>query len=368
MENNHDIDKTFNEASKTLEEPATFPGFDKVWNTVEEKLDKKQNKKKNIPAWIPYGIAASLLIGSGIFYFNDKKENKNVSQPVMAQNVTHDQKDTSSEAPEHILKLDSMVRSNMQKDILPVTAAKIAYEKVPELYTSPLSSPVFEMNTPASDAASVSEKNRMDTLKRQNLEEVITMGIRKEKSSMINAVASSVKIKESDISKVADTAEVIYPNSVLSFNEKDKEPEILAYNKEYANKHKAIAPGSGFENKLGRKLDANMLKGSVSGLNISSGLGGGVSASGKAKISIRGTANSEAHLLIVVNGMYSDSEFFKKLDPNKIESVQVFKGEKAVHVFGNRAVNGVIVVITKDISRKDRKNLRKLLSNGLLTN
>jgi hypothetical protein len=364
MENNHDIDKTFNEASKTLEEPVTFPGFDKVWNTVEEKLDKKQNKKKNIPVWIPYGIAASLLIGSGIFYFNDQKENKNASRPVIAQRAIHDQKDTSSEVPEHILKLDSMVKNNMQKDILPVASAKIAYEKVPELYTS---SPVFEMNTPASDAASVSEKNRMDTLKRQNLEEVITMGIRKERSSMVNAVASSVKIKESDLNKAADTAEVIYSNSVLSFNEKDKEPEILAYNKEYANKHKAIAPGSGFENKLGSKLDANILKGSVSGLNISSG-SGGVPASGKAKISIRGTANSEAHPLIVINGMYSDSEFFKKLDPNKIESVQVFKGEKAVPVFGNRAVNGVIVVITKDISRKDRKSLKKLLSNGLLTN
>lgn len=363
MENNHDIDKTFNEASKTLEEPATFPGFDKVWNTVEEKLDKKQDKKKNIPAWIPYGIAASLLIGSGIFYFNDQKENKNTSRPVIAQRAIHDQKDTSSEVPEHILKLDSIVKSNMQKDILPTTAAKIAYEKVPELYNSPL----YEMNAQASDAASVSEKNRMDTVKRQNLEEVITMGIRKERSSMVNAVASSVKIKQSDLNKAADTAEVIYPNSVLSFNEKDKEPEILAYNKEYANKHRAIAPGSGFENKLGSKLDANILKGSVSGLNISSGLGG-VPASEKARISIRGTANSEAHPLIIINGMYSDSEFFKKLDPNKIESVQVFKGEKAVHVFGNRAVNGVIVVITKDISRKDRKNLRKLLSNGLLTN
>ena len=39
MENNHDIDKKFNEASQSLEEPATFPGFDKVWAKVEEKLD-----------------------------------------------------------------------------------------------------------------------------------------------------------------------------------------------------------------------------------------------------------------------------------------------------------------------------------------
>jgi hypothetical protein len=45
MENNS-IDKTFNEASKTLEEPATFPGFDKVWAKVEEKLDKRRKRVK----------------------------------------------------------------------------------------------------------------------------------------------------------------------------------------------------------------------------------------------------------------------------------------------------------------------------------
>jgi hypothetical protein len=63
MENNHDIDKTFNEASQSLEEPATFPGFDKVWNRIEEKLDQKEEKKKRkISVWLPYGIAASLII------------------------------------------------------------------------------------------------------------------------------------------------------------------------------------------------------------------------------------------------------------------------------------------------------------------
>jgi len=47
MENNHDIDKKFNEASQSLEEPATFPGFDKVWAKVEEKLDKKRRQEEN---------------------------------------------------------------------------------------------------------------------------------------------------------------------------------------------------------------------------------------------------------------------------------------------------------------------------------
>ncbi|SIQ51476.1 hypothetical protein [Chryseobacterium sp. RU33C] len=72
MENNH-IDQQFNEASKLSEEPTVFPGFDKVWGKIEEKLDKKEEKKKIIPIWLPYGIAASLMIGLGAFYFMNKK-------------------------------------------------------------------------------------------------------------------------------------------------------------------------------------------------------------------------------------------------------------------------------------------------------
>ncbi len=62
MENNH-IDQQFNEASKLSEEPAVFPGFEKVWEKIEEKLDTKEEKKRMIPLWLPYGIAASLVIG-----------------------------------------------------------------------------------------------------------------------------------------------------------------------------------------------------------------------------------------------------------------------------------------------------------------
>ena len=47
MENNHDIDKKFNEAYQSVEEPVTFPGFDKVWEKVEKKLDKKEHQRKS---------------------------------------------------------------------------------------------------------------------------------------------------------------------------------------------------------------------------------------------------------------------------------------------------------------------------------
>jgi len=366
MENNHDIDKTFNEASKNSEEPATFPGFDKVWNAVEEKLDKKQDKKKAFPMWIPYGMAASLLIGSGIFYFSDKKEDRKAAQPVIARNIVESQKNTAAVVPEHIRKLDSMVKSNIQDETLPALSEKIAYENVPKLYTPPLSSPVYEMTVPAfqADAVPAAKEKPMDTVARQNLEEVITMGIRKEKASMVNAMASSAKKKASDFNAVADTAEVLYPNSTFNLNEKDKEPEILAYNKEYVNRNKAVASASVLGNKVGSKMDFNTISGVNSGLRINSV--SGAKGSGNVNISIRGNAGSGANPLVIINGVPADIEVFKKLNPEKIQSVQIFKGEKAVPVFGARASNGMIVVETKDISRKEKKKLKKLLDDHLL--
>lgn len=366
MENNHDIDKTFNEASKNSEEPATFPGFEKVWNAVEEKLDKKQDKKKSLPIWILYGIAASLLIGSGIFYFNDKKENRKAAQPVIATNTADSQKNTDAVVPEHIRKLDSMVKNNMQHEALSAPAQKIAYENVPKSYKPALSSPVYEMAVPAlqADAVPASGKKPMDTAARQNLEEVIAMGIKKEKASMVNTLASSVKKKASDLNAVADTAEAIYPNSTFNLNEKDKELEILAYNKGYVNRNKAVAPSSGFGNKVGSKMDLSTIANAAPGLRINSV--SGAQGSGNVNISIRGNAVSGAYPLVIINGVPTDIEVFKKLNPEKIQSVQIFKGEKAVPIFGARASNGIIVVETKDISKKEKKKLKKLLDDHLL--
>ncbi|RZJ41853.1 MAG: VWA domain-containing protein, partial [Chryseobacterium sp.] len=111
MENNNDIDKKFNDASQSAEEPATFPGFEKVWAKVEEKLDKKAEKKRVIPIWFPYGIAASLIIGLGAFYFINKKEVVDVSKPQIAQNTV------STKVNSKVQVIDSTVKSNIEEEI-----------------------------------------------------------------------------------------------------------------------------------------------------------------------------------------------------------------------------------------------------------
>lgn len=364
MENNHDIDKTFNEASKNLEEPATFPGFDKVWAKVEERLEKKEEKKRRIiPVWISYGIAASLLIASGIFYFTHEKQNKEIQQEVIAAQ-TSIQKDISAEPSAQVQKIDSMVKMNIQHKTLPVPSEKIiAYQVSPKSYTPGATSPSYEMNTPTAPykeaVQAADERAMMDSMKRQNIEEVIAMGIKKEKASM-NAMASSQKI--SQLNTIGDTAESSYPN--LAFNLKEKETEIKSYNKVNAKAQKPLAFNPVTENRLAEKADTSSFK-IAQGLRTNAE--SGRSNKADVSISIRGTAQAnQQNPMVVIDGKVSDMETFKALDSKKIVEVIVLKGDRAVLLFsGEKARNGIIVVITQSISKKEKKKLKKLLSENM---
>ncbi|OVE61629.1 TonB-dependent receptor plug domain-containing protein [Chryseobacterium mucoviscidosis] len=371
MENNS-IDKTFNEASKTLEEPATFPGFDKVWAKVEEKLDKKEEKKsKIVPIWFPYGIAASLLIGSAIFYFSGKKENAEVTQQVIAKNIISENK-PSAAISEHVQKADSIIKVNIQKETLPPVT--IAAEAPPVAIQAPF--PVVSSTPLASPARSeepvvLERENKIieDAPKNQNIEEVIAMGIKKEKASMVNSLAasSSEKKRLTDLNAVADTAEAVYSTNPYDLKESSQEPEILAYNKGYLKAKQPIAGNyQGLANRIGNKEAINSIRGAASGVNINSI--SGRQGSGKVDISISCEGSSKANNspLFVINGKATDSELFKRIDPKKIESIRVFKADTATALFGNQAVNGAVLVETKDISRKEKRMLKRLLKKEKL--
>ncbi|WP_459188026.1 M56 family metallopeptidase [Parabacteroides sp. APC149_11_2_Y6] len=59
--------------------------------------------------------------------------------------------------------------------------------------------------------------------------------------------------------------------------------------------------------------------------------------------------------LIIVDGKEIPNGIIADLDPNKIESISVLKDEKAIEKYGEKGKNGVIVVITKDASKKNLK-------------
>lgn len=365
MENNHDIDKAFNEASKNSEEPATFPGFDKVWAKVEERLDKKEEKKRRmIPLWIPYGIAASILLVSGIFYFTREEANPEMQQKVIADH-TELQKDFPAESSAQVKDIDRLVKANIKKDTSGFLSKDVVVYRSSTLKT-PLPAPAVSEEDAAvayhEEAAQASRQKMMamDSMRRQNIEEVIAMGIKKEKASM-GALASSRKV--SGLNTVGDTAESFYPD--LALNLKEKEFEMN--NKGYLKAQKPSSFQNLSSSLVGKKADPNVFKDVSAGVRVNSVLGSVNPVKPDVTISIRGTGSANNDPLLVIDGKVCDMKVFKTLDSNKIESVTVLKANQAAALFsGEKAKNGVIVVITKSISKKEKKKLKKFFNEKLL--
>jgi alpha-2-macroglobulin-like protein len=105
------------------------------------------------------------------------------------------------------------------------------------------------------------------------------------------------------------------------------------------------------------RLD-NALAGKVAGLQITAN----ANAFGQSKITMRGirslTGNDQ--LIIVVDGVPSNSSFISQLNPNDINNVEVLKNASATAIFGSDGVNGAILVTTKKFrTYKNHKYLVK---------
>ncbi|SMO70792.1 Ca-activated chloride channel family protein [Chryseobacterium rhizoplanae] len=337
MENNH-IDQQFNEASKLSEEPTVFPGFEKVWGKIEEKLDEKEEKKRSIPIWMPYGIAASLVIGLGAFYFINKKETVEPLQPVIVKNTTLRGPVTKTD----IAKIDSTIKNNIQKEKkivkpaenLAVNPDPIKYSvtipppqalpiPVPSdrVYQPVISEYYTERETNADKKAPyISSGQRKDTNQVKSIEEVVVMGY--SKTVKRNYATTSSAITSSSVSNL--------PQSTTYTSLQGSTPGVQ------------ISTSSGNKNKVN-----NINQGFLSNSN---------------PILIRGAASvSPGNApLYVINGILTKADDFKNLDPNRIESVNVLKDGSATAIYGSKAANGVVVVTTKDLSRRERKRMKKL--------
>ncbi|PQA97424.1 Ca-activated chloride channel family protein [Chryseobacterium piscicola] len=351
MENNHDIDKKFNEASQSLEEPTTFPGFDKVWAKVEEKLDQKEEKKRIVPIWFPYGIAASLIIGLGALYFINKKEVADISKPQIVENKASEKLKTNVQA------IDSTIKSNIKKEIdipkIKNDVEVLAYENVkipivdginnvdfePVLETQPVYQPTHNLQW-------------KDTLKQTNIKEVVVTG--------------ALGIKRRAYSYTSNAISVVSSENLEGKRSKRKQengnalPLVASANYgniDYMNTSGTTNIRNEFQQAKSQNL-SQALMGKVSGLSIMPNH----TTSGSANILIRGnnSLNKGNSPLVVINGVVADQNALSKLDPQQIKGVTILKDASATALYGSRAANGVVVVTTKKLSRKEKKAFEKL--------
>jgi TonB-dependent SusC/RagA subfamily outer membrane receptor len=69
--------------------------------------------------------------------------------------------------------------------------------------------------------------------------------------------------------------------------------------------------------------------------------------------------------LIVVNDSILKYEVIEYINPNDIESVTVWKDAKAISLYGENGKNGVIVITTKNISKRKLRKIYKQFKNEL---
>lgn len=109
----------------------------------------------------------------------------------------------------------------------------------------------------------------------------------------------------------------------------------------------------------------NALSGKIHGVTVTNSSGSN-SSSSRVVLNCQPTITGENEALFVVNGIpiYNSSKKNTKgistINPDDIKSISVLKGNEAIKLYGDKAKNGVILITTKKLSKKQIKNLKKL--------
>lgn len=307
MENFNKIDQLFNEESKKSEENTDFPGFENVWEKVESRLDEVENKKRIIPIWLPYSIAASLAITIGlVYFFNQKSElpntsitsNGNIKNAVIQNN-------TNGLDSAKIVSIDETVKKNIQKTEL----KNIENSSVKNVISSNESvKPILVQNDKNFEVNSDKEKENLVSTNVENL--------KKEDS---NPILASGFVQNQEVVKTyaMKEAKAEFKNSQRAIPEENH--VILAE----ATDNDGISDDEDFSD-------------------------------------VKIAMNKNSQPLYIVDGYVADANFLKNYNVKKITSLNIVEGKNAVQLYGNSGKKGVVVITTKGLTSKEKQELKVL--------
>lgn len=321
MENfNKNIDQLFSDESKKAEENTTFPSFEKVWEKVENRLDEVENttKKRIIPIWLPYSIAASLVFTFGIMYFFNQKETisnhsniaSNGSNELIDNQIFKNNLDSAK-----IAKLDQSIKQNIKESHLNETS------KNDNIVKTKISLPQV-----------------LGASKISNQENV---------SSYINAEADKAKEIAINDDKQIMLAKAA-PSPVVE-NTTSLESEGIIETKKY--KSAEVSRISLNNQKTSEQLTAMAEQSSFSDYVVNN--------DEDFKISRKHASEP----LYIVDGYVADAKFLKNYNKRKITSLNIVEGDNAKKLYGNLAKKGVVVITTKGLNSQEEEYLKKNSKN-----
>lgn len=413
MEHQNKMFEAFKKASEQ-EENKEFPAMEKVWNRVEEKLDRKKDRKAII-LWQRIGIAASVLLIATLGYIWMQPGTIPAEQPIVVQPDTEIQETEKGIVLEETPKQEELIEKSEPITKQKVTAEEKIYPVTDEALASAPHENVFV------EEVSVSE---VPLAKTKDIQEVATAEIITSKVSL-NPVSGmrtitgvvmesgyplpgatvlvkgttrgtqtdfdgkfSIQAKEGEQLEVSyiglktKVASVGKSNTINFMLEEDvvmlSEVVTVAYRSKRSKKEKSSSTSTitaspatpqthGYVSQVNRNTQViQSLQGQVAGLSISSG--SGAPGSGD-KVVIRGisSVNSSSEPLYIINGLPVSSGAVKKIKAEDIKNIQVLKDANATALYGNRGQNGVIIITTnRKLTKKELKKLQKLQEEGVV--
>lgn len=321
MENfNKNIDQLFSDESKKAEENTTFPSFEKVWEKVENRLDEVENttKKRIIPIWLPYSIAASLVFTFGIMYFFNQKETiSNYSN--IASNGSNELIDNQNFKNNldsaKIAKLDQSIKQNIKESHLNETS------KNDNIVKTKISLPQALADHSISNQENVSSYSNAEADKTKEIAVNDDNQIMLAKAAPSPVVENTTSLESEGIieTKKYKSAEV----SRMSLNNQKTSEQLTAMAEQPSFSDYVVNNDEDF--KISRK--------------------------------------HASEPLYIVDGYVADAKFLKNYNKRKITSLNIVEGDNAKKLYGNLAKKGVVVITTKGLNSQEEEYLKKNSKN-----
>lgn len=116
----------------------------------------------------------------------------------------------------------------------------------------------------------------------------------------------------------------------------------------------------GYHNKLANQLGTSSIQksiqGKISGVNITKNSN---VSSPNSQIIIRGVSSLKGNEkpLVIINGVPKSYDAMNSLSPEEIENISVLKKVSATAIYGSRAANGVVLILTKEAVKEKKEPL-----------
>lgn len=317
MENfNKNIDQLFSDESKKAEENTTFPSFEKVWEKVENRLDEVENttKKRIIPIWLPYSIAASLVFTFGIMYFFNQKEtisnHSNIASNGSGELIDNQNFKNNLDSAK-IAKLDQSIKQNIKESHLNETS------KNDNIVKTKISLPQALADHSISNQENVSSYSNAEADKAKEIAVNDDNQIMLAKAAPSPKVESNASIESEGIieTKKYKSAEV----SRMSLNNQKTSEQLTAMAEQPSFSEYVVNNDEDF--KISRK--------------------------------------HASEPLYIVDGYVADAKFLKNYNKRKITSLNIVEGDNAKKLYGNLAKKGVVVITTKGLNSQEEEYLKK---------